>query len=98
MEGIIQFLVTFIGLLPQDAQTKQKMTQAARQIFGEKVDHLDLFNHHRNKQEPNDPHLNNEATVLVIDEDPYTGTTTFVPLDQKLDTNTQPQGNVSTNL
>ena len=25
MEGIIQFLVIFIGLLPQDTQAKQKM-------------------------------------------------------------------------
>ena len=96
MKGIIQFLVTFISLLPQDAQTKQKMTQAARQIFGEKVDHLDLFNHHRTKQEPTDPHLNNQTTVLVIDENLYPGTTTFAPVAQQLDINTQPQCNVST--
>ena len=86
MEGIIQFLVLFIGLLPQDANTTQKLSTAAKQIFGEKVDLL-LLNHHHTKQEPLDLNLSNTAIIHIENID---GITTFSAIDQN-DTTTSPQ-------
>ena len=89
MDGIIKFLVLFIGLLPQDAHAKENMVKAAKQLFGEKAEQI-LLSHQHPKKEPLESQQNNQSIIYISNLDE---STTFSAIEHQTDTPNSQQQN-----